>query len=268
MDINEILSTEGSIHLWLYSSMVVSSPRGDGEPQGRPVAYVSPCAHTPGQAPSAKRTFRVERSSDPAGRRDASTISATHAAGDRLIYGVFGMAVELNSSNFSQFSSQTFQLQNSMEMSTPWSCSANESGVLEHLFCCSKTNLGSRVVPCRRAGRDGVAVSRPQRGAPTQPNQGKKQAQGRAPRHAAGPPRRRTRITPRTGTGAPVAHVLARERACGAVVGRPTWWRRPSLCHPPPTRSPREHGREHGARSIPDCMRGSPAAVERAAAFI
>ena len=73
MDINEILSTEGSIHLWLYSSMVVSSPRGDGEPQGRPVAYVSPCAHTPGQAPSAKRTFRVERSSGRETRRRSAT---------------------------------------------------------------------------------------------------------------------------------------------------------------------------------------------------
>jgi len=51
--------------------------------------------------------------------------------------GVFGMALELNSSNSSQFSSQTPQLQNSMELPTPWSCSANGGGVLEHLFCSS-----------------------------------------------------------------------------------------------------------------------------------
>ena len=47
------------------------------------------------------------------------------------------MALELNSSNSSQFFSQTPQLQNSMELPTPWSCSANGGGVLEHLFCSS-----------------------------------------------------------------------------------------------------------------------------------
>ena len=57
----------------------------------------------------------------------------------RWIKGVFGMALELNSSNSSQFSSQTPQLQNSMELPTPWNCSAYECGVLEHLFCCSRT---------------------------------------------------------------------------------------------------------------------------------
>ena len=49
------------------------------------------------------------------------------------------MALELNSSNSSQFSSQTPQLQNFMELPTPWNCSAYEGGVLEHLFYCSRT---------------------------------------------------------------------------------------------------------------------------------
>ena len=169
MDIYEILSTEGTYHhLWFYSihhpgsSHLVSKRRwratyshyGYGptsRKEGRPVA----CRHarTPGSFRETNVSSGVERSSDPAGRRDASTISATHAAGDRLIYGVLGMAVELNSSNFSQFSSQTSQLQNSMDLPTPWSCRANEGGVLEHLFCLLLQNYprvtGRSVPACR-----------------------------------------------------------------------------------------------------------------------
>ena len=63
------------------------------------------------------------------------------------------MALELNSSNSSQFSSQTPQLQNSMELPTPWSCSANRGGVSEHLFSYSRTGQNR----CRR----GVGVKLP-----------------------------------------------------------------------------------------------------------
>jgi len=56
------------------------------------------------------------------------------------IKGLFGMAPLHNSSNSNKKYSQTPQLQNSMKLSTLWSCSANRDGVLEHLFCCSKTS--------------------------------------------------------------------------------------------------------------------------------
>jgi len=49
------------------------------------------------------------------------------------------MAPLQNSSNSSKNSSQTLQLQNSLELPTPWSCSANGGGVLEHLFCNSNS---------------------------------------------------------------------------------------------------------------------------------
>ena len=49
------------------------------------------------------------------------------------------MAPLQNSSNSSKNSSQTPQLQNSLELPTPWSCSANGGGVLEHLFCNSNS---------------------------------------------------------------------------------------------------------------------------------
>ena len=52
--------------------------------------------------------------------------------------GLFGMAPLQNSSNSSKKFSQTPQLQNSIELPTPWSYSANGGGVLEHLFCCSR----------------------------------------------------------------------------------------------------------------------------------
>ena len=55
------------------------------------------------------------------------------------IKGLFGMAPLQNSSNSSKNSSQTPQLQNSLELPTPWSCSANGGGVLEHLFCNSNS---------------------------------------------------------------------------------------------------------------------------------
>ena len=41
--------------------------------------------------------------------------------------------------NSSKNSSQTLQLQNSLELPTPWSCSTNGGGVLEHLFCNSNS---------------------------------------------------------------------------------------------------------------------------------
>ena len=49
------------------------------------------------------------------------------------------MAPLQNSSNSSKNSSQTPQLQNSLELPTLWSCSANGGGVLEHLFCNSNS---------------------------------------------------------------------------------------------------------------------------------
>ena len=140
------------------------------------------------------------------------------------------MILELNSSN----SGQTPQLLNSMELLTLWSLVQMKVEFWSTSFaCCSGTTLGSRVVPCRRAGRDGVAVSRPQRGAPTQPNQGKKQTQGRARRHAAGPPRARpgdARASRRPMFSAESARAVRGSSGAGR---RPTWWRRASLCHPP-----------------------------------
>jgi len=63
------------------------------------------------------------------------------------------MALELNSSNSNQFFSQTPQLQNSMELPTPWSCSANGGGVSEHLFSYSRTG--------QNRSRRGVGVKLP-----------------------------------------------------------------------------------------------------------
>jgi len=54
-------------------------------------------------------------------------------------YGPVGMALELNSTNSNQFSSETPQLQNSMERPQLWSCSSSRLGVLESLFCSSMT---------------------------------------------------------------------------------------------------------------------------------
>jgi hypothetical protein len=137
-----------------------------------------------------------------------------------------------------------------------------------------------RSVPCRHAGHDGVVMSRPRRGASTQPTKdgGTIPYPGRN-KHRAAPGATRL-VRP---ARAPVTHAHHAAHGRARPCSRPRASALPSnlvgggrACHPP-SRSPREpagssgvreHGREHGGgRRLPPACGGSPA-VERAAAFI
>ena len=224
MDINEILSTEGTYHhLWFYS------------------------IHHPGSSHLvSKRRWRATYSHygyGPTSRKEGRPVACRHARTP-------GSFRETNVSSGAELRPG--------DASTIGHCPS------------APAPRPARLVPCRHEheGRDGVFVSRPRRGAPTQPNQGKKQTQGRA---WSAPVTHAHHVAP---CSRPRARVRCGGRAARAVV-QLGGGGRASATHPIASGTDRVERcartwRGTWGRSIDiplHRMRGSPG-MERAAAFI